>query len=98
MTVMPDTNQSAVSDNAARSRFELVQDGLTAFATYARREGKLVIPHVEAPPELRGTGVAGRLMEGVVAAARAKGEKIVPLCPYADSWMSRHPEHADLLG
>ncbi len=95
---MPDTNQSTVTDNAARNRFELVQDGLTAFATYARRNGKLVIPHVEAPPELRGTGVAGRLMEGVVAAARANGEKIVPHCPYAAAWMSRHPEYADLLG
>ncbi len=94
---MPDTTGSAVADNAARGRFELVQDGLTAFATYKRHDGKLVIPHVEAPPALRGTGAAGRLMEGVVAAARANGEKLVPLCPYAEAWMSRHPEHADLL-
>ncbi len=92
---MPET---AVTDNLARSRYELTQDGLTAFADYSRRNGKVVIPHVEAPPELRGTGVAGRLMEGVVADVRAKGEKLVPLCPYAAAWMKRHPEHADLLG
>lgn len=92
---MPET---AVTDNPARSRYELTQDGLTAFADYSRRNGKVVIPHVEAPPELRGTGVAGRLMEGVAADVRAKGEKLVPLCPYAAAWMERHPEHADLLG
>lgn len=92
---MPET---AVTDNPARSRYELTQDGLTAFADYFRRDGKVVIPHVEAPPELRGTGVAGRLMEGVVADLRAKGEKLVPLCPYAAAWVQRHPEHADLLG
>jgi predicted GNAT family acetyltransferase len=91
---MPET---AVTDNPARSRYELTQDGLTAFADYSRRNGKVVIPHVEAPPELRGTGAAGRLMEGVVADVRAKGEKLVPLCPYAAAWMERHPEHADLL-
>ncbi len=93
---MADTN--AVSDNPARHRYELVENGLTAFASYSRRDGKVVIPHVEAPPELRGTGTAGRLMEGVVADVRAKGEKLVPLCPYAEAWMNRHPEHADLLG
>jgi predicted GNAT family acetyltransferase len=91
---MPET---AVTDNPARSRYELTQDGLTAFADYSRCNGKVVIPHVEAPPELRGTGAAGRLMEGVVADVRAKGEKLVPLCPYAAAWMERHPEHADLL-
>ncbi len=92
---MPET---AVTDNAARSRYELTQDGLTAFADYHRRDGKVVIPHVEAPPALRGTGAAGRLMEGVVADVRAKGEKLVPLCPYAATWIQRHPEHADLVG
>jgi predicted GNAT family acetyltransferase len=92
---MPET---AVTDNAARSRYELAQDGQTAFADYHRRDGKVVIPHVEAPPALRGTGAAGRLMEGVVADVRAKGEKLVPLCPYAAAWIQRHPEHADLVG
>jgi predicted GNAT family acetyltransferase len=35
-------------------------------------------------------------MEGLVDAARQRGLKIVPLCPYADAWMRKHPEAADL--
>jgi hypothetical protein len=88
---------NAVIDNAARQRFELVEDGLTAFANYRRSGASLAIPHVEAPPPLRGKGTAARLMEGVVALARAKGETITPLCSYARAWFRRHPEHADLL-
>jgi predicted GNAT family acetyltransferase len=88
----------AVTDNAALSRFELVEDDQTAFADYRRQAGVLVIPHVESPHALRGKGTAGRLMEGVVAHARAEGARIVPICAYAAAWLRRHPEHADLIG
>jgi predicted GNAT family acetyltransferase len=86
-----------VTDNAARRRFELEEQGEIAFATY-RRDGDVVtIPHVEAPEALRGKGSAGRLMEGVVALARGQGFKIAPRCPYAAAWFRRHPEAADVL-
>jgi len=86
-----------VVDNRADSRFELTEQGQVAFADYSRRGDSLIIPHVEAPIGLRGTGAAGRLMDGVVAHARAEGVKIVPLCAYAAAWLRRHAEHADLL-
>jgi predicted GNAT family acetyltransferase len=94
---MPKISNTGVADNLVASRFELVEDGHTAFADYAHQDGKLVIPHVEAPTALRGTGAAGRLMEGVVAHARAQGKKIVPVCSYAAAWLKRHPEHADMV-
>ena len=78
------------------SRFELEENGLLAFADYAVREGRLIVPHVEAAHALRGTGAAGRLMAGVMDAARKRNLKVVPLCPYADAWMRRNPDTADL--
>ncbi len=86
-----------VTDNVERRRFELAEQGQVAFADYRREAGRLLIPHVEAPMALRGGGTAGRLMEGVVAHARAEGVKIVPICSYAAAWLRRHPEHGDLL-
>lgn len=86
-----------VIDNAPKGRFELVEHGLTAFADYRLEDGRLVIPHVEAPPALRGTGTAGRLMTGVLDEARRRGLKVVPLCGYAAAFIRRHPEHQDLL-
>ncbi|WP_371254963.1 GNAT family N-acetyltransferase [Salmonella enterica] len=41
---------------------------------------------------------APELMEGVVAQARASGERIVPLCGYARTWLHRHRAHRDLIG
>ena len=77
-------------------RFVLTESGHEAFADYRVQEGKLIVPHVEADHALRGTGAAGRLMEGVMEAARKRSLKVVPLCPYADAYMRRHPETADL--
>ena len=91
---MPDTFANGVVDTGAA--FELTENGALAFADYRADSGRMIVPHVEAAHSLRGTGAAGRLMEGLVDAARQRGLKIVPLCPYADSWLRRHPEHADL--
>ncbi len=88
---------SNVIDNEAARRFDLEENGHTAFATYRRAGDIVTIPHVEAPMELRGKGTASRLMEGIVGLARADGFKIVPSCPYAVAWFQRHPETADIL-
>ncbi|MFP5515546.1 MAG: GNAT family N-acetyltransferase [Alphaproteobacteria bacterium] len=86
----------AVTDNHAMNRFELAVGNQTVYADYRRNGRTLVISYVEAPPSLRGTGAAGRLMEGVMEAARAEGLKIVPLCSYAAMWMRRNRQD-DLL-
>jgi predicted GNAT family acetyltransferase len=43
------------------------------FTRYARHGWVLVIPYVEAPPALRGTGAASQLMAGVMEIARTEG-------------------------
>jgi uncharacterized protein len=86
-----------VTDNAPFHRFELEEDGQTAFANYHRTGLHVVIPHVEAPPALRGRGTAGRLMEGIVARARAEGFKVTPTCSYAFAWFRRHKDAQDVL-
>ena len=86
-----------VTDNKAHQRFELEENGEVAFATYHRNHLHVIVPHVEAPMALRGTGAASRLMEGIVARARAEGFKITPTCSYAHTWFRRHRDAQDVL-
>ncbi len=76
--------------NPELSRYELEVDGLLAVADYQRSGHRLVIPHVEADPALRGKGAASRLMERVASTARAEGMRITPLCSYAAAWLQRN--------
>lgn len=86
-----------VTDNKAQSRFELEMDGQTVFANY-RIDGQTVfINYVEAPIALRGSGAAGKLMEGITAIARKNDQKLHPICSYAAMWLQRHKEYADLV-
>jgi uncharacterized protein len=94
---MTETSNPQFSDNAARHRFELIEDGLTAFADYSRNGSHLSIPHVEAPFPLRGEGMASRLMHAIAEHARSEHLTIAPLCGYARAWFRRHPEFADVL-
>lgn len=89
--------EQSVIDNIGAARFELVEQGHTAYADYKRDGAILHIKYVFAPDALRGTGAAGRLMEGVAASARAEKLKIIPICGYAASWLRKHKEHHDLM-
>lgn len=86
-----------VTDNTARQRFELVEDGKLAFSEYRRQDDLLILPHVEADPALRGKGTAGRLMQGTMEIVRERKLKVRPVCGYAVAWLQRHPEFGDLL-
>lgn len=86
-----------VNDNTDRKRFELEVDGHIAFANYRIDGDYLYINYVEAPEILRGTGAAGKLMEGMMQIARERNYRITPICSYAVSWLRRHQEYQDLL-
>lgn len=88
---------SVFRDNVEQQRFELVENGLAAFANYRRRGNVLVIPHVESPPELRGKGTAHRLMTAICDHATKERLTVEPLCGYARAWFRRHPERAGVL-
>ena len=86
-----------VADNTALQRFELEESGGGAFANYRRTGDQVTIPHVEAPPALRGKGTAGRLMKGIAERARAEGFKIRPTCSYALLWFRQNKDFGDVL-
>jgi uncharacterized protein len=88
---------STVRDNTALSRFELDADGVTAVANYHVADDVMTITHTEVPPHARNKGIASKLIEEMLVEARARGLKIVPLCPFVRAYFSRHPEDRDLL-
>lgn len=66
------------------------------FADYAVQGDTRVILHVEADPDLRGSGAAGKFMQALADHARAEKLKLAPRCSYAVAWLKRHPEYDDV--
>ena len=86
-----------VSDNAAKSRYELDVDGHIAFVDYRLRPDRIMLVHTEVPPELGGRGVGSRLAKGTLDAVRARGLKADIRCDFLDAYIQKHPEYADLV-
>jgi uncharacterized protein len=88
------TQAPQVIDNSKKARFEVSIDGDLAELTYRRRGDRLILVHTGVPEELGGRGVAGQLVQAALAKATAEGLTVVPLCPFARSWLERHPDAA----
>ena len=81
-----------------KGRFIIRKDGEEAELTYSITTPKLVIAdHTGVPDAFRGTGAGLALVEALVAAARAEGFKVVPLCPFVNAQRKKHPEWADVF-
>jgi uncharacterized protein len=88
------SDTTAVTNNEAASRFEVQEDGRLAELTYRRNGKRLVLIHTEVPIELEGRGIGGRLVSAAVDHAAREGMTVVPLCPFARSWLERHADVA----
>ncbi len=60
-------------------------------------EHLIIIDHTEVAQELKGQGIGRRLLEDLVAWARAEEKKIMPLCPYAKAQMEKTEEYRDVI-
>jgi len=60
-------------------------------------EHVMTINHTYVPRAFEGRGIAGKLVDTVIADARSEGFKIRPFCSYVSAQFSRHPEWGDLL-
>jgi predicted GNAT family acetyltransferase len=91
---MTDANSVEVVDNEAASRLEVQADAGLAELVYRKNGNRLVLVHTEVPEALGGRGIGGQLVQAAISKAVETGMTIVPLCPYARSWLERHPEEA----
>jgi hypothetical protein len=89
---------TTVQDAEADSRYEVHVDGeLAGFADYRRRDGAVEITHTEVDEAYEGQGLARRLTEHALEAARSAGVTVVPTCPYVAKFISRNREYVDLV-
>jgi predicted GNAT family acetyltransferase len=92
-----DVQKLQVAHNLSKNRFETWVDEYPSRLDYIQDGKNFVITHVGVHPELRGQGVAGRLVETSLEYARENALRVIPMCSYAAAYMRRHPEYAELM-
>jgi len=91
-------NPLLVRDNPERHRFEIdLGDGSFAIAEYTLAAGKIMFTHTGVPEAHEGKGIGTTLIRFALDAARERGLKVVPICPFFAAYMQTHAEVQDLL-
>lgn len=87
-----------VTDNSAAFRYEIFTDegDLAGFSTYTRQGDHVVFHHTEIADEFEGHGLSGALVRGAMEDIRARGLRVVPLCPFVLEYLERHLEYDGL--
>ena len=72
-----------VADNPDKARFEIVADGeLAGFVQYHLRGDEIAFTHTQTDDRFRGQGIASRLVQSSLDAARERHLAVLPYCPF----------------
>ena len=87
-----------VENQPDRSRYALLQDGeVIGVAEYDLRNDAIVFTHTEIDEEKREKGMASTLVQTALDDVRDNTDlRVIASCPYVRSWLSEHPDYAEL--
>jgi predicted GNAT family acetyltransferase len=92
------TPKAVVREDPDNHRYVLELDGeVVGLAVYHLRGGRYIFVHTEIQPGHGGEGLGSTLARRALDDVRAKGAKIVPLCPFISAFIRRHPEYEDMI-
>ena len=91
-----DISKLEIIHNPGENRFETWIDDKLSKLDYIQDGKNFVITHVGVHPNLRGQGVAGRIVEASLAYARENSLRVVPMCSYAAAYIRRNPRSVEL--
>ncbi len=89
---MTDEPQLEIVRNEEKSRYEVVVDGTVAGLTEFEVDdaGRVVFPHTEVDPAFGGRGLGSILVAGAMADEAARGETVVPVCPFVVKYLQKN--------
>ncbi len=76
-----------------KNRFEVKEEGLTAYVEYRLTDDGLDILHTIVPEPLEGQGIASALVRAAYDYALANELRPLATCSYAVAWLKKHPAY-----
>lgn len=92
------TEGPIIRDNPDRHQFEIeLGDGEFAYAKYNLLPGAIRFYHTVVPESHGGQGLGTMLIRAGLAAARERGLKVIPICPFFRAYLKKHPDEQDIV-
>lgn len=93
-TVADEPDQApAVTRNDEKSQYEIrIGNTIAGYSAFRSRPGRVAFTHTVVDPGFEGQGLGSTLVRDALTDVAARGETIVPLCPFVQAWLKRHPD------
>jgi uncharacterized protein len=92
-----DVQTLPVKNDAVEHRFEVALGDKLGVIRYRKRHTVYIMVHTEVPKEYGGQGIADHLAHEALEQVKAEGGNVVPLCPFVNAYIRRHPEYQSLV-
>jgi predicted GNAT family acetyltransferase len=89
--------ENEVAHDTAAQQFRVGKGEDAAVLQYRLTPGRITFPHTLVPEAFRGQGIAQKLARAGLEHAKAEGLGVVPICPFVQSYVKKHPEYQPLV-
>ena len=89
--------QIAIVHDTGEQQFRVGEGKDAAVLQYRLTPGRISFMHTLVPEAFRGQGIAQRLAHAGLEHAKAEGLRVVPICPFVQSYLKKHPEYQPLV-
>jgi predicted GNAT family acetyltransferase len=90
-------NDITVKNNTAQQQFEVSENNELAVLVYRFYKNDIALMHTQVPPALENKGIASALAKAAFEWAKEHNKKVMVYCPFAASYLKRHPEYNFLV-
>ena len=86
-----------VIHDVEKQKFYVIANKLESHLEYVRVGNVLNLNHTYVPIELRGKGIAAKLVKSALSYVEENKLKIIPTCSYVAVYVQRHKEYDSLV-
>lgn len=91
---MAQESEHEVHHDREAHRFYVEIEGKTSYLDYTQKDPSTVdYRSTFTPPELRGRGLAGQVVQHALDWARHHEIRVIPSCPFVRDFVDQHPEY-----
>lgn len=86
-----------VKNDLTSNRFFLEIEGDEVYLMYDESKNVIDLYSTYTPPQLRGKGLAGKVVKAALEYAKGKNLKVIPSCWYVKKFIEDNPEYQSLI-
>lgn len=90
-------SETGVVHDTDAQQFRVGDGEGAAVLQYGRTDKQIRFLHTLVPEAFRGQGVAQKLAHAGIEHAKAEQLRVVPICPFVQSYLKKHPAYQSLV-